>query len=194
LEKRGALEITGCYEAGVDRLQVAVRSGHTDTLLPALLRGDLHFLVADAELALEHDDLEIRQLAADTLAAALRPGHPLARKRKPTPTELEAHPIAGASTAPRFERWSAEFAHREGVEPLAPALVCDNYEVLVRLAEGTDTIIFGPRSLLAVYEKSGRLKIMPWPLEGPDSNPSLIRTKGRHLSPAAERLMELFGS
>lgn len=173
-------------------VQVTVRSGHTNTLLPALLRGDLHFLVTDAEFALEHDDLEIQRLAANPLAAALRPSHPLAQKRKPTLTDLQAHPIAGASTAPRFERWSAEYTRREGAEPLAPALVCDNYEVLVRLAERTDTIVFGPSSLLAVYERSGRLKIMPWPLEGPDSNPSLIRSKERHLSPAAERLLGLF--
>jgi DNA-binding transcriptional LysR family regulator len=34
--------------------------------------------------------------AADPLVVALRPGHPLARKRGPTPADLEAHPIARA--------------------------------------------------------------------------------------------------
>jgi DNA-binding transcriptional LysR family regulator len=129
-------------------VQVSVRSGHTDTLLPALLRGDLHFLVADAELALERGDLEIRALAADPIAAAVRPGHPLARKRKPTPAEIALHPLAGASTA--------------------------------------------PRSLLSGYERAGRLKVMSWPLEGPDTQPSLIRSKRRPLSPAAERVAALF--
>jgi len=175
-------------------VQVTVRSGHTDALLPALLGRELHFMVADAELALERDDLEVRRLAADPLAAALRPGHPLSRKRRPSPADLEAHPIAGASTAPRFERWSVESARRAGAQPLVPALVCDNYEVLVRLAERSDTIVFGPHNLLAGYERAGRLKVMSWPLEGPESGPSLIRSKGRHLSPAAERLMVLFGS
>jgi DNA-binding transcriptional LysR family regulator len=149
--------------------------------------------VADSELALERDDLEIRTLAADPIAAALRPGHPLVRKRKPTPADLAAHPVAGASTAPRFERWSSERIRREGAEPLVPALVCDNYEVLVRLAERSDTIVFGPRDLLAGYQRAGRLKVMSWPLEGPDTSPGVIRSKGRHLSPAAERLVALFG-
>jgi DNA-binding transcriptional LysR family regulator len=177
------------------RVRVSVRSGQHETLLPALLRGDLHFLVADAELALERDDLEVIKLSADPLAAAVRPGHPLSRKRQPVPADIEAHPVAGASTAPRFERWSAESARREGrTQPLAASLVCDNYEVLVRLAECSDTIVFGPQSLLAAYERAGRLKVMSWPLEGPESGPSLIRSKGRHLSPAAERLMALFES
>jgi DNA-binding transcriptional LysR family regulator len=174
-------------------VQVIVRSGHTEILLPALLNGDLHFLVADPELALARNDLEIQRLAADPLAVALRPDHPLARTRKPTPLDLKAHPLAGASTAPRFGQWSAQRAHQEGAEAFVQALVCDNYEVLVRLAEETDTIVFGPRSLLATYETAGRLKVMSWPLEGPESSPSLIRTKGRQLSPAAEKLMGLFG-
>jgi LysR family pca operon transcriptional activator len=175
-------------------VQVIVRSGHADALLPALLGGELHFMVTDAELALARDDLEVRRLAADPLAAALRFDHPLSRKRKPTLADLEAHPLAGASTAPRFERWSAESTRRAGVQPLVPALICDNYEVLVRLAESTDTIVFGPRNLLTAYERAGRLKVMSWPLEGPESGPSLIRSKGRHLSPAAERLIVLFES
>ena len=173
-------------------VQVAVRSGHTDTLLRALLRGDLHFLVADAELALERDDLEIRALAADPIAAAVRPGHPLARKRRPTPADVAAHPFAGASTAPRFERWKAERGRREVGKPFAPSLLCDNYEVLIRLAEHSDAIVFGPRKLLSSYERVGRLKVMSWPLEGPDIQPSLIFSKRRPLSPAAERLAALF--
>jgi DNA-binding transcriptional LysR family regulator len=149
-------------------VQVTVRSGHTDTLLPALLRSDLHFLIADAEIALERDDLEVLPLAADSIAAAARPGHPLARKRKPTPADVAAYSFAGASTAPRFERWRAERGRREVGQPFVPSLLCDNYEVLVRLAERSDAIVFGPRKLLASYERSGRLKVMSWPLEGPD--------------------------
>ena len=90
-------------------------------------------------------------------------------------------------------RWSSERIRNEGAEPLVPALVCDNYEVLVRLAERSDTIVFGPRALLEGYERAGRLKVMSWPLESPETSPSVIRSKGRHLSPAAERLMALFG-
>ena len=40
-------------------VSIAVRSGPTDTLLPRLLRGELHFLVADAEIVRDRDDLEV---------------------------------------------------------------------------------------------------------------------------------------
>jgi DNA-binding transcriptional LysR family regulator len=173
-------------------VQVSVRSGPTETLLPALLAGELHFLVADAEIAQGHDALEIRALPPDPIAAAVRPGHPLVRKRRPTPAEIEGCPMIGASTAPRFERWRSMTGRDARGEPFAPSLLCDNYEVLVRLAEASDAIVFGPASLLSSYERAGRLKIASWPLEGPDTQPSLIRSTGRHLSPAAERLAALF--
>jgi len=173
-------------------VQVTVRSGHTEELLPTLLSGDLHFLVADAEVALERGDLEIQALAADPIEAAVRPGHPLARKRKPTPSDVAPFPLVGASNAPRFKQWRAERGLRDRGQAFFPSLVCDNYEVLVQLAERGDAIVFGPRRLLSSYERAGRLKVMPWPLEGPKIQPSLIRSRGRQLSPAAERLFELF--
>jgi len=172
-------------------VQVSLCSGHAETLLPALLRGELHFLVADAEIALDHRDLEIRAFAAAPMAAALRPGHPLARKRKPAPEDIDCYPRIGASTAPRFERWRTERVRREGAEPHTPSLVCDNYEMLAGLAERSDAIVFGPRDILERYEGARRLKVVAWPLEGPESQLSLIRSRGRHLSPAAERLIEL---
>ena len=173
-------------------VQVTVRSGHTDSLLPALLSGELHFLVADAELALERDDLDILRLASDPMAVALRPGHPLERKREPTPAEIQSYPIAGAFTAPRFINWSAMRSRQEGVEPMLPSLVSDNYEVLVRLVERSDTVIFGTRAVLSSYGRSGRLKVMPWEVDGPQTSPCLIRSKGRQFSPAAKLLMALF--
>jgi DNA-binding transcriptional LysR family regulator len=184
--------VLGTFVPAHAGVQVTVRSGHTDTLLPALLGGDLHFLVADAELALERADLEIRALASDPIAAAVRPGHPLAQKRKPLPADVAPHALVGASTAPRFEQWWAERGRRELGHAFVPSLICDNYEVLVRLAERGDAIVFGPRQLLSGYERAGRLKVMSWPLEGPSIQPSLIRSRQRLLSPAAERLFELF--
>jgi DNA-binding transcriptional LysR family regulator len=172
-------------------VRITVRSGHTEALLPALLRRELHFLVADAEVAQEHDGLEIRALAPVPIVAALRPGHPLARKRKPAPADVAECPFIGASTAPRFERWTTDQTREHG-EALAPSLVCDNYEVLVRLAESSDAIVFGPRDLLTGYERAGRIVVVSWPVEGPDTQSSLIRSKGRNLSPAAEKLLGLF--
>jgi len=170
---------------------VALRSGHTDRLLPALLNGDLHFVVADSEIALTHEDLEIRDLVTSPLAAATRPGHPLADNQNPTPADIGRYPRIGATTAPRFDLWMKERAVREGMKPLSRSLISDNYELLVRLAENSDAILFGPHNLLQSYEHQGRLHVATWPLEGPNTHSSLIRMKERHLPPAAESVIEL---
>jgi DNA-binding transcriptional LysR family regulator len=170
---------------------IALRSGHTERLLPALLSGELHFVVADSEIALGREELEIRELVASPLAAAIRPGHPLNQSQIPTPTEIGQYPRVGATTAPRFDRWMEQQPLREGAEPLSRSLISDNYELLARLAEKSDAIVFGPHNLLKSYERQGRLQVVLWPLEGPNTQSSLIRMKERHLPPAAERLIEL---
>mgnify|MGYP000035319180 CR=1 FL=1 len=170
---------------------ISLRSGHTETLLPALLRGELHFIVADSEIAQSHEDLSIRELVASPLAAATRPDHPLKNHKNPSPAEISRHPRIGATTAPRFAHWRDERVRREGAEPLSRSLVCDNYGMLARLAENSDAIVFGPHSILKGYEREGRLQLAPWPLEGPNTQSSLIRMTERHLPPAAERLIEV---
>lgn len=173
-------------------VQLTVRSGHSEELLPSLLAGDLHFLVADPELALTRDDLEVRPLSADPIVAAVRPGHALEQIREPTPPDVAPYPFVGASNAPRFKKWRTERGVRDRGQAFVASLVCDNYEVLVQLAEASDAIVFGPHQLMASYERGGRLKVMSWPLQGPDIQPAMIRSRGRVLSPAAERMFELF--
>ena len=175
-------------------VQVTVRSGQTETLLPMLDAGDLHFLVADPEVALTRDDLEVLVLKSDSMAAAVSAGHPLARKQQPTPEDLAGYPFAGASTAPRFVQWKAQSGQDSIGRPFLPSLLCDNYEILVRLAEQSQAIVFGPKKLLDTYDQQGRIKVMPWQLGGPEVQSSLIRSRHRSLSPAAEKLIDLFKS
>ena len=172
-------------------IHISLRSGHTEMLLPALLSGDLHFMVADSEVAQNHAGLDIHELVASPLAAATRADHPLKNREAPSPSELSQFPRIGAATAPRFTLWGEERVRREGAQPLTRSLVSDNYELLIRLAEKTDAIVFGPHNLLKNYEREGRLQVVPWPLEGPNTQSSLICIKERLLPPAAEHLIEL---
>ncbi len=173
------------------RVRVSIHSGHTAALIPRLLAGELHFVVSDQELASARDDLEIRPLPTGGIAMAVRRGHPLSRRRRRRfgLGDLGPYPLASASLAPRFARWAEERLASAGLEP--PGLVCDNYELLARTAEQTDCIVFGPRALLDGYVDAGRLALLPFELEGPRTQPSLIAVAGRPLSPAAERFAAL---
>lgn len=173
-------------------VQVNIQSGYTETLLPGLFDGHLHFLVADPEIAKTKEDLEIQPLATDYIVAAVRFGHPLASIEQPTSEDLIAYPFAGAATAPRFDVWKLESGMGAIGKPFNPSLLCDNYEVLIRLAEKSDSVAFGPQRLLQSYERQGRIQIMPWDLSGPAIEASIISMRDRYLSPAASRLIDLF--
>ena len=169
-------------------IQTSLRSGQTETLLPALRAGELHFLVADPELAQHQEDLDVCPLVASPLVAATRPGHPLANNLQPTPEQLSDYPRIGGTTAPRFTLWREERDQLAGSRSLARSLTSENYGLLIQLAETSDAIVFGPKQLL---ERFGRLRIAPWPLQSPTTESSLIRMRRRNLSPAAEALIDM---
>jgi DNA-binding transcriptional LysR family regulator len=173
-------------------VELTIRSGHTHTLLAALLAGEIHFFVADAELAHGQQDLLIQSLGEEQLAPAVRPAHPLAGQDDITALDLAAYPLVGSSTAPRFERWREERGNLELGRPFTTSLLCGNFEVLVRLVEQSDAVLFGPHKLLTHYEAAGRLKVMSWPLESPSIQTSLVRLRDRPLSPAASLIADIF--
>ncbi len=180
-------DVLAAFVTAHPRVRVSIHSGHTATLVPALLAGDLHFVVSDNELAEAHEALEIERLPSGGIAAAVGRRHPLAGRRRVAIDELAPFPRASASLAPRFARWAEERFGRAGLEP--PGLISDNYELLARLAEQTDCVLFGPRALLEGYAAAGRLAVLPLDLAGPQTQPSLIRVTGRQLSPAAEQFV-----
>lgn len=173
-------------------VEVKIRSGRTETLVPALLDGGLHFVVSDIETTEHHQGLSITPLPRQILAPAVRPGHPLAERAGVDAEDVSPYPFLGAFTAPRFERWRDARGLREKGKPYVTSLLCGNFEVLIRFCEDSDAIVFGPLETLRHYENMNRLKLMPWPLDCPEMEPCLIRSEGRPLSPAAELLAQLF--
>lgn len=173
-------------------VELTIRSGQTQTLLTALLAGDIHFFVADAELAHGHEDLLVQPLGEEQLAPAVRPAHPLAGQHDISALDLAAYPLVGSSTAPRFERWRDERGNLELGRPFTTSLLCGNFEVLVRLVEQSEAVVFGPHKLLKRYEADGRLTVMSWPLESPNIQTSLVRLRDRPLSPAASLMANIF--
>ncbi len=173
-------------------INVTIRSGHGDSLLPQLLRGELHFLIAEADIAFENEDLEVHELFEEEIALAVRNGHALLGEPHSAMKDFSKYLIASATRIPRVTLWAAEQARHQGIDPLPQKLTCDNYEVLVRLVEISDTIISGPHSVIKTFEQTGRVTVIPFPFEqGPVLHPSLIRSVGRHLSPAVEKFIQI---
>ena len=181
-------EVLNSFLSAHPNVQISLRSGQTETLLPALQGGELHFLVADPELTQDQEDLIVQPLIESPLVAAVRPDHPLAGNPQPTPDELSVYPRIGGTTAPRFAHWREERGQRAGAEPLSRSLTSENYDLLIQLAATSDAVVFGPKRL---FERDERLVVTPWPLQSPITESALIRMTHRSLPPAADALIAL---
>jgi DNA-binding transcriptional LysR family regulator len=169
---------------------VVVRSGSTESLVPRLLAGELHFVVADYEALEAHPELQVRSLGADPIGVAARPGHPLCGASAPALTEVLRFPRGSATAPPRIRQW---LRTQPGGDELRQSLTCDNYEVLVAVAEESDTLVLGPISMLRRYERAGRLVVLPIAYPSPPSEPAVLSVRDRPLAPAVVALMKEFG-
>ena len=176
-------------------VRLSIRVGATDELAPALVEGELHLLVSDREQkAVEEFELEIESLGPDPIAGAVRPDHPAlgAGDLSASLDTLLGYPRAGATPPARVERFMREEAASLLGDAPQTDIVCDNYEVLASLAESSDIIVLGPRSVLERYERRGRLAILPIVSPSPPSEPAVMLPRDRPVPPALRALADLF--
>lgn len=174
-------------------IEVIVQVGATGELAPALVDGELHLLVSERE---QHEvadaDLVIEPLAKDPLAGAVRPGHPLLDRAAVTPADALAYPSAAATPPERIARFIAEtLAPLLGGVP-RPDITCDDYELLVSIAESSDVIVLGPVSVLQRFARTGRLCLLPVSYPSPPAEPAVMLSAGRPVPPAVRTLADLF--
>ncbi|WP_086001716.1 LysR family transcriptional regulator [Plesiocystis pacifica] len=174
-------------------VRLVIQVGSTTELAPALVEGELHLIVSDREQQVVDDaELEVEALGPDPLAGAVRPEHPLLGSETPTLAHLLAYPRAGATPPARMRRFAEDqLAPLLGTAPTAD-IRCDNYEVLVSLAETSDMIVLGPRSVLDRYAAMGRLVVLPVVYPSPPSEPAVMLAAGRPTAPAVRSLANLF--
>jgi DNA-binding transcriptional LysR family regulator len=171
-------------------VDVIVRSGATEDLVPRLLEGELDLVVADYEQEHPHPDVSVASLGRDPIRVAARPDHPLHRWPSP-PTIVDAltFPRGAATAPPRIRQWiRANFPQVD----MRVGLTCDNYEVLVSTAERTDMLVLGPSSILMRYEAAGRIVTLPISYPSPPGEPAVLYLSNRPRSAAVQAFMAAF--
>jgi DNA-binding transcriptional LysR family regulator len=171
-------------------VDVIVRSGSTEDLVPRLLEGELDLVVADYEQEQPHPDVSAASLGRDPIRVAVRPDHPL--HRRPAPPTIEdtlSFPRGAAPAPPRIRQWiRASFPQVD----MRTRVTCDNYEVLVSTAERTDMLVLGPNSILMRYEATGRIVMLPITYPSPPGEPAVLYLTNRPRSAAVQAFMAAF--
>jgi len=144
-----------------------------------------------------HDELAIEVLRKRRLFRAARPGHPLAGGR-PTQAEILSFPFvtvllkgeAGHSAATGSKAGYPDL-RRKG---FAPAAEVNSLDTAKRIARDSDVIFPGSASMLATELSCGHLVRLDYDSPALRTQPAIVRLRGRTLSPAALRFVELVRS
>lgn len=178
--------------------QVAVRlvNENWTTLVAALRRRELDFVVASAPPAEELAGLAVEPLAPRQGYFLARPGHPLAGRRDLSLADVAAFPILCTSRlTPGIVQRLLDARGTQGAGRPVPDVAAESHELMQRIASSTDHLLLsslpGNRDALA----HGRLVALPLADSAIQASFAVLRLESRTLPPIADQLVaEIFAA
>lgn len=157
-------------------LQLRASIKPAEQLLQELLADEIEMIFANSWRFDASPELEVSPVGSVRLAMIVRGGHPLTQRGDVRLADLNAFPGVNAVELPSA-----------GLTGEAGAFVCDNFHIMRETVLGTDGVWLASPDLLTEDIETGRL----CPLDVADFHPirnevSMIRRRGRTMSPAAE--------
>lgn len=138
-------------EGTYEHLLAALQAGHADFLI-----GALRELRPSADIIQEH-------LFDDPLSIVMRAGHPLARKRKLSATDLTSHPwIAPRASSPLHVHFEALFA-KLGVATARSPIECNSLIAARALLMESDHLMLSSMTQVHYEVHAGMLVALPHP-------------------------------
>lgn len=138
----------------------------------------------------KHKQLEILPFDDDTLVLAASPDHPLANEKEVCIKDLAEHKFIG------FEpdiptRKATDAIFKEASIEIEPVMEFDNVETVKRAVEINAGIAVVPQTTVVREEAQGSLKVLQFKDKVYRRPLALIHRKGRILTPAMRKLIEL---
>ncbi len=159
-------------------------------LVSALRRRDLDFIVAAQPAANEATELATQVLSARQGYFLVRPGHPLASKRKLALADIAAWPImCSGRLHPRDHRDAAQGAPRHGATRPIPDVACESLEMMAGIARATDHVLLSTLAASAGAIAAGELVALPLVEPRIGVTFAILRLAARTLPPIAGAMM-----
>ena len=177
-------------KANSSQTTVLVEEGDLTRLLPKLRLGELDLFVGRLEPGYAAPDLETEALHAEPMQAVVRPGHPLAAKRRLGWADLAKErcvmPPPWASLRVKLD----QMFFRDGVHPPADIIESASFLAQISFLQQRDAVAFMARSVARHFQQQGMLKVLALkvPIELPPVG--LITTRGRRRTPSTQQLVE----
>ena len=178
------------FKARHPKVRVAIEVGTSDTLLPALIRGDFDVVLGRLPDQLDSQGLDIQLFEqGEQMRIIARPGHPLSAKNKPALADLAPltwilHPI----DSPMRRQVENALKAAQLIQPLD---IVETSSILATTAmlESSDMIAVVPNDVAEHYARYGMIAVLPVELPLAMANLGLLTSRARPMSAAVRSLL-----
>jgi DNA-binding transcriptional LysR family regulator len=161
------------------------------SLYTHLINATYDFIVCSTLALPDVDKVKVTPAGIVPFDIIVRASHPLARRERVTMADLNAYPVIGAHMRPMGRQ--AEFhADTSFAELGSLSLSCDNYDVLLRVTQNTDSVWMSSRLAARRAIESNELVTLPLDgLDWPDrAEFAIVTLRNASLSPATHAVMD----
>jgi DNA-binding transcriptional LysR family regulator len=161
------------------------------SLVAALRRRELEFVVAAPPAREEAPDLSIRLLSPWQARFLAWPGHPLFARTRVSIDDVAAYPLVCTSrlSGPIVEILLAARKGSDNVRPV-PDVACESHEVMRQVAAQTDHVLISTLAGNAAAIAAGELSALPVDDPRLVVRFAILRLESRTLRPIADELMD----
>jgi DNA-binding transcriptional LysR family regulator len=169
---------------------VLVEEGDLTRLLPRLRLGELDLFVGRLEPGYAAPDLITERLHDEPMALVARPDHALARKARPSWSELAVAPwvVPPPWASSRVKLDQCFYQH--GLHPPADIVETASFLATLTFVRERPAIGFLARGVARHFEREGLVKVLHTRLQIELPPVGIITMRGRMRTPSSERLME----
>ena len=139
-------------------LRVRVMSGTNAQLMTQLRQGEIDVVLGRLAQASAMADLAFEQLFSEPLLLVVRPGHPLASRRKPTLDALAAHPLVLPVSGTLIRHTADAFLIAQGLALPNRLVEATDTSFVVGLLQRCDAVWFAPQGAVEGFIARGELK------------------------------------
>jgi DNA-binding transcriptional LysR family regulator len=178
------------FKAAHPKVRIALETGTSDALLPALIRGDFDVVLGRLPDQLDGHGLDIQLFEqGERMRIIARPGHPLSQRATPTLADLAPltwilHPLG----SPMRRQVENALKAARLIEPLD---IIETRSILATTAmlESSDMIAVVPNDVAEHYARYGMIAILPLELPLAMANLGLLTSQARPMSAAVKALL-----
>ncbi|WP_296255237.1 MULTISPECIES: LysR family transcriptional regulator [unclassified Pseudomonas] len=177
------------FKAQHPKVRVSIEVGTSDTLLPALIRGDFDLVLGRLPDQLDSQGLDIQLFEqGERMRIIARPGHPLTQQATPALEDLA--PLTWILHPPGSPmRRQVEYA-LQAAQLIQPLDILETSSILATTAmlESSDMIAVVPNDVAEHYARHAMVAVLPVELPLAMANLGLMTSRARPMSAAVKAL------